>query len=223
MISNLLARLRQPSFTSAMPAPLEYWRNDLAVVLVVALALLLGLGLRNLALNATDSVELGEGLPTLRYPANWRTLQPEGLRFQATEPASASSFDTQIDMAVRELKPGETLDQARATRALQRSRDLSHYREFSAAPATVLAGEAALVTTYAYVADPTRDSGGSGLPVVVQGQDILFLQGTKLVVVTLTADATVWRQETGHFQLVTDSLNLTLTDASPQTMTGGEQ
>lgn len=223
MINSLLARLRQPSPTPLPPAPLERWRNDLAVVALVVFMLFLGLGLRRQAINATDIIEMGEGLPTLHYPAGWHTANPEGLHFQATNPASPSTFDAQVHLLARALKPNETLDQVRAARALQRSRDLSHYREFSADPATVLGGEPALVTTYAYVADPTRESGGGGLPVVVRGQDILFLQGTKAVIVTLAADAAEWEQAAGHFQLVTASLKLSRTPSAPQSETGGEQ
>ena len=50
----------------------------------------------------------------------------------------------------------------------------------------------ALVSTYAYIADPTRDVGANGLPVVVEAQDIMFLEGGQFLVATLAADASAW-------------------------------
>jgi hypothetical protein len=72
----------------------------------------------------------------------------------------------------------------------------------------VLNDQPALVSTYAYIADPTLDAGATGLPVVVQAQDIMFLGGGQFLVVTLEADATHWDDEAREFAIITNSLRL---------------
>jgi hypothetical protein len=208
MIKGLVTRLRQPSVTSQTPGSAEVWRNDLAVIVVVVLAFVLGFVLRNIVRNASTAITLGDGLPTLRYPAGWVTSMPASQHFQATDSTSASSFDTTVAMEVRALKPQENLELARAAWALQRSRALVQYRELGAEPVTVLGNQPALLITYGYIADPTRENGNTGLPVVVQAQDLLFVQDKKLVVVTVAADVHDWLAKAAHFQLIFASVQL---------------
>lgn len=72
----------------------------------------------------------------------------------------------------------------------------------------VLNGIPALVTTYGFVADPTRDAGVTGLPVVVEAQDILFVKDGMLYVVSLRADAVDWEANARDFAVITNSLRL---------------
>lgn len=207
MIAELWERLRRPSVTNQPPAPGELRRNDLAVLLVVLLALLLGLAVRSWALGASRSFALGEDLPTLRYPLGWRTSQTETFAFQALNPHSPSHFDARVEVRVSSRPAAEPLDLARAAWSIQRSQDLLAYRELAAEPLTVQ-GEPALLIHYAYVADPTRASGVTGVPVVVEAQDLLFLRFGKLVVVTVAADATEFATAERDFALVFASLGL---------------
>lgn len=215
LLTGLTARLRSPSVTNEPPAPGELRRNDWAVAAVVAFALFLGLGIRQQSLHAHRTFALGDGLPTIDYPAGWRTAQPELGVFRAMDPASPSPFSTQIIVAVRESMPGETLDQARATWGLQRSQQLLLYRERIAEPLTVLDGEPAIRTRYAYVADPTREYGATGLPVVVEGEDLLFFAEGRFVAVTVAADASAWEAAGRHFAVVWRSLNVQAQAADP--------
>jgi hypothetical protein len=219
MIDSLLAALRRPSITNRPPGAGEIRRNDVAVVFIVLLSFLLGLGLRNQTVNASRAISLGADLPTLRYPDGWITGQSEALYFQAANPTSISSFNAKIEVAMRDLQSGETLDMARANWGLRRSRELLQYRELSADPVSVLEGLPGLRTGFGYVADPTRESGAIGLPVVVEGQDLLFLHGDKLVVITVAADAHDWENEQRHFQIVFDSLNVTIVESEPAIIT----
>jgi hypothetical protein len=213
--ASLLAALRRPSITNRPPTTAELRRNDLALLVVVVLAFVIGLGVRNLAWQVSKPMPLGDGLPTIRYPADWLTRQPEFLHFQAINPASPSSYDAQVDVFVRDLKPEETLEMARARLGLQRGQELVYYRELSSDPVTVLHNQPALLTHYAHVADPARDNGGNGLPIVVEGQDLLFFQDNKLVIITLAADANNWAAEQRHFQIVLDSLALQTQTVEP--------
>jgi hypothetical protein len=226
MIDSLLTTLRKPSITNRPPGAGEIRRNDIAVLLVVLFAFFLGWSLRTQVSNASRAISLGDDLPTVRYPAGWITGQPEFLHFQATNPTSISSFNAQIDVHVRDLQADESLDIARANWGLRRSRELLQYRELSVAPVTVLTGLPGLHIRFGYVADPTRESGATGLPVVVEGQDLLFLYGDKLVVITVSADAHDWEIEQEHFQIVFDSLNMNTAESEPAIITpveGGER
>jgi hypothetical protein len=216
VMAGFVARLRAPSRTSQPPAPGELWRNDLAVLVTVLFALFLGLGIRNGALTAQRSFALGAGLPTIAYPAGWHTDSTEALHFQAINPASASSFDARLAVSLQEGRSDQSLDLARAAWALRRSQELMFYRELAAEPVTVLDGQPALRTRFAFVADPTRAQGATGLPVVVEAEDLLFLAGDQLVVISVAADATQWREEARHFGLVYDSLKVrAATDTGP--------
>lgn len=214
-MAGLVARLQAPSRTSQPPAPGEIWRNDLAVLVTVLFALFLGLGIRNQALTAQRSFTLGDGLPVIAYPAGWHTGSTESFHFQAMNPTSPSSFDARLAVSLQEVKEGQTLDLARAAWALRRSQELMLYRELASEPVTILDGQPALRTRYAFVADPTRAQGATGLPVVVEAEDLLFLAGNQLVVLSVAADAGEWEDEVRHFRLIFDSLKL-----QPQTDTG---
>jgi hypothetical protein len=100
------------------------------------------------------------------------------------------------------------METARAGRSIGQAAALDGYRELSAERMTVYGDQPALVTTYAYIADPTRDMGASGLPVVVEAQDIMFLQNGQVIVVTLAADANAWADEDNEFAIITNSLRL---------------
>lgn len=218
-MAGLVARLRAPSGTSQAPAPGELWRNDLAVLVTVLFVLFLGLGIRNQALTAQRTFALGAGLPVIAYPAGWHTGSTEALHFQAINPASPSTFDARLAVSLQEVRADQTLDLARAAWALRRSQELTLYRELTSEPVTILDGQPALRTRYAFVADPTRAQGATGLPVVVEAEDLLFLAGGRLIVISVAADAAEWEDEVRHFQLAYDSLGLrappTPVDATP--------
>ncbi len=211
-MSALLDALRRPSVTNEPPTAKEQWRNDIAVLLVALVALLLGWSIRNAVVDARSQLSLGEGLPTLEYPRSWLQQGGEGLLFQAVDPASTSTFDARLSVALREVSEEQALEMAEMTWPLQRSKEFQWFRHLSTTPVTGPEGRPALLVEYAYVADPTRASGGNGLPVVVRAQDLLFLAGEapdiRLVVVTVAADAGEWDEHADQFQAIFQSLGV---------------
>ncbi len=209
MMSSLLTALTKPSVTNEPPSPSEIWRSDLALLVTVLFALFLGYGIRNNAINASRAVELGPDLPTVRIPARWITGQNEDYIVTARNPRSPSIFDSEVKIAVRPLRPDENLITARSALGVQRSQELLRYRELSADAMTV-DGEAGMLVTYAYVADPTRPAGATAPPVVVQAQDLIFVNPdtNQVVVVTTAADAADWDTEERYFRTVHNSLNV---------------
>lgn len=223
-MTNLLQILSKPSPTNAPPPPTQAWRNDLAMLATLLFALFLGIGVRNQTLNASQYIDLGDNLPRLSAPVGWLTKRADTGMLQVRNPASASSFASEVDIVTRPLEGDESLEQARLARSLERSRDLQNYREFSVKEATVRPAigrsrsdaNPAILTTYAYVADPSLDSGANGLPIVVQAQDLLFVLDGQLYMTTLSADASAWGKEERHFNLVLDSLGYEESQASAE-------
>ena len=207
-MTSWLQRLAAPSPTNEAPTRGELRRNDLLVAALVVFALFLAFGIRNQVLNASKTVRLGENLPRIAYPESWRPQTTEGTLLHVTAPGSPSTFDTQMMVVGRPLRTDESLEDARADRGIKLATSLPSYRELEAERMVVLDNQPALVSTYAYIADPTRDAGATGLPVVVQAQDIMFLGGGQFLAVTLAADASHWDDEERAFAIITNSLRL---------------
>lgn len=189
------------SVTSRPPSRTDIRRNDLALFLAVVL--LMGAGWLILRWSAppAQTITLGAPLPELHLPAGWIVSTATGSTLaEARNPASASPFASSLRIEATPAQPEQTLDSARAAVALTRSREFDRYRELAAEAVTVLDGQPALLVTYAWLADPTRDSGVNGLPVVVQAQELLFRAGDQWIAVTTAADATTFAQEQPVFE-----------------------
>ncbi len=214
------------SRTSAAPAQGEILRHDAILFLCVLLLLAAGWGVRLLAQSeATRTVQLGPALPAIAYPAAWvATVNPtseanvltEGggaLILQARNAGAPSTFNSTLRVEALPVLPDDSLGALRIRQGLRRAQELDRYRELAAEPVAVLrgdgeAGREALLTTYAFLADPTHDSGGNGLPVVVEAQDLLLRAGNQWLVVTVAADASDWAAASADFAPVFESLQL---------------
>ena len=211
-MAAILESLRKPSITNQPPSAAEQRRNDLLVIAVILFAIFLGWGVRTNTAGATRSFALGGQLPTLAYPAAWLEAQTDGVLFRAIDPASPSTFDARVEFFVRDLKEGETLDQISVSWPLRRGQEYDRFRNLSATVTKGAGGAPALLITYAYIAGPTRESGSLGLPVVVKGQDLLFVAndgiGDRLVAVTVAADASEWAAYADDFSAIFASLGI---------------
>ncbi|MCW5843409.1 MAG: hypothetical protein KIT77_19320 [Caldilinea sp.] len=201
-------RIIKPSETNEASAASDQIRSDIAVVVTVLFALLLALGIRNQVYSASNTAMLDDGALRFAYLERWVARQGDESSFSAVNLGSASTYDARLEVTSRPLREGESLELARFDRGLKLASSLDSYRELEAAEMQVLNGVPALVATYAYVADPTHASGAPDLPVVVEGQDVMFVLGDRFYVVALTADATEWEAGARDFAIVTDSLRL---------------
>lgn len=211
-MAAFLEALRRPSVTNQPPSAGEQRRNDLLMIVLILFALFLAWGIRTNSANATETFALGGQLPTLAYPATWLEAQTDGVLFRAIDPASPSTFDARTEVYVRDMKEGETLDGVSTSWPLRRTQELDRFRTLSSEVVRRADGSPGLLLTYAYIADPTRESGSLGLPVVVQGQDLLFVAndgiGDRLVAVTVAADATEWESHADDFAAIFASLGV---------------
>jgi hypothetical protein len=227
-MAGWLQRLTKPSITNAPPQPREQLRNDLAVLGVILFALFLGFGLRSQAFGASRSLELPADLGRLLYPAAWTVRAAPDLLVRVFDAGSPGTFDTRLEVAARPLRPQETLAEGRADLAFKRIAALPAYRELAVDEAEVKRGAPALVVTYSYLADPAHESGIVDLPVVVEAQDIVYVDDGQLVVVTMAADANEWNAEEHDLAVIRNGLRLrpraaSLAPAVEPQATGGEQ
>lgn len=222
-MSTWLNALSTPSITNQPPTEGELRRIDIAVIVTVIFALFLGFGIRNNARTASRSVGLGEGLPTINIPNNWISGTPEGTIFHARNPRSPSTFNTEVTITTRPLAAGEDAVAARTAIGLKRTQELLRYRELRAQPVTVN-GQAGILVTYAYVADPTREQGAIAPPVVVQAQDLIFPSGAnQALIVTVAADAAAWDEEAETIEMIWDSLGMRIQESTLDTQLEGTQ
>lgn len=211
-MSALLEALRTPSMTNEPPTAADQRRNDFNTIALLIVAILIGWLMRNNATNAVQEVSFAEGVAPIAVPANWITSRGDNTRLTAVDPASTSTFDARVEAFARPLRENETLEMLSVSWPLQRSQEKDRFRTLSAVAVSGPGNEPALLINYAYIADPTRESGALGLPVVVRGQDLLYLAGREgsrqLVVVTMAADATEWASEQPAFRRIYNQLGV---------------
>jgi hypothetical protein len=208
-MASLLNALARPSVTNEPPTQAELRRNDIVMVALLIFALFLGFGIRGRQVTAARTVDLSPTL-TIDLPANWISGQSDTLLYYARNPRSPSIFSSEVSVFSRTLQPDENLVTARTNFSLRRTQELPRYRELVAEDVTVLGGEPAFRITYAYVADPSRESGAIAPPVVVQAQDLFFVRDNALYVVTVASDINIWDEANKDFSVVFDSLRLQL-------------
>jgi hypothetical protein len=211
-MSAFLDTLRNPSITNEPPTSAEQRRNDRYVIGLIIVAILLGWLFRNSTVNAVEEISFENGIPAITVPANWIMSRGDEVLLTAIDPASASTFDARVEVFARPLQEDEDLNLISISWPLQRSQQLDRFRTLNSVAVVGPNAEPALLITYAYIADPTRESGALGMPVVVRGQDLLYLTGEEnqrqLVVVTTAADAAEWQDEAAIFQRIRNRLGV---------------
>lgn len=204
--SKWLEALRNPSITNEAPTAQEQRRNDWVMIAVIVVAILLGWGFRNNVRTAMRTYAFDNVIPAISIPSSWIRSQEDGLLLRAIDPSSASTFDASVEVFARPLREGEDLTQVNVSWPLRRSSELDRFRTLNSQVVTGPGGEPAILLTYAYIADPTRESGTLGMPVVVRGQDLLFTveeDGRPLLVaISTAADASEWEREASAFRAI---------------------
>jgi hypothetical protein len=212
-MSTFINRLRSPSITNEPPTVQEQRRNDLYVIATIVIAILLGWLIRNNTVNAVRQYTFEGDVPAVALPADWiSSRSQEGLLLRAIDPGSPSTFSGLIEVSARPLREGEDLTVLNVSWPLKRSQELDRFRTLSSQAMVAPNGEPAQLITYAYIADPTRESGALGMPVVVRGQDLIMLVGEgaerQVVVITTAADAVDWEREARVFERLYDRLGI---------------
>jgi hypothetical protein len=164
------------------------------------LALVVGAVLKTLA--ESRSVEYrGDGF-RLNYPAGWvrrTSLQPPYL-FQV-EDLGAAPTRTTVTVQRRPLPQHDPLGVVWRDLSIERKSDGQHwagYRELSLESNAQLDGRTVLHTTFAYV-EMEPDPFQLSLPVVMHGEDYLFVGRAGVYILTLTAAEENYDRDRGLF------------------------
>lgn len=165
-----------------------FWAGEEPEWLVVAtalVALLLGALLMLIVTTRTVPFE-AEGI-RFRYPAGWLQGQDEETFFRATEFGSPAALQAEV---LAELTPEApvSLEQLGAQRTFTLANTLGDFRVLSS-QVTMVNGTPAIQLDYAYVDSGLRSAYQSGLPVVMQGRDIIVPMNGLAYVFSLTTDA----------------------------------
>jgi hypothetical protein len=177
---------------------------DWAVVAVVAIALVLGLVLREVTLSRTTPFDLEEAGVAGRCPAAWVRETGDDPLLRASDPRGGA-FDPTLEVRSRPLAADADPILVLDALTLERAGRTDAYETLDTSQ--VLAGsEAATSRAFAYVY-VDRNPYVDRLPVVVQGQDVALRDGTgRVVIVTLLAGAEDFDANLRHLSALVESL-----------------
>jgi hypothetical protein len=162
--------------------------GDLGVAFIFALCLLGGYLLMQQTTTRTTTYQ--DEVTPLRfsYPAAWQsadTLQDVAL--SVADPRTPSAFKIRLSVEQRELDPAAppTL-QTLLDRRVEQRQQLLGYHFLDEAESRV-AGARAMVSEFAYVAQPIDGARRAALPVVVHAREYIVVSGTQSYYFTLAA------------------------------------
>jgi hypothetical protein len=175
---------------------------DWAVVVLVAVALILGLALREVTLFRTTPFTTRAEL-TGRYPAEWVQETGDDPLLRARD-ARGGEFDTTLELRSRPLandaEPALVLDALK----LERAGQVLAYRTLDT-DQVLIGNRTATRRTFTYVHDD-RNPYVDRLPVVVQGVDLALRDDGRIIVVTFLADAKDFDDRYRYFRDFAESL-----------------
>jgi hypothetical protein len=167
---------------------------ELAVVVLVLVALLLGIALRQRVMFGTVPFEAG-GVSG-DCPARWLRQTGDDPILRVEDPLGGP-FDTVIELRVVALAEEAEAALALDSLALDRARGSSSYQNLGTE--TVLVGEElAVQRRFVYVYDDPNPY-LQNLPVVVQGVDLALRDGGRVILATLLAAADEFDDEQARF------------------------
>ena len=175
----------------------QRWAN-VFTILVCILLMLLGLRLRNQAVNATTVYESPQAGITAQYPQNW-LIDTSGSYVFRVRDMSRSGFKTTFQVSVQPVGPDAEERNLADRLSLDRIVTFTDYRVQPLEMYTLPGGQDAQALNYTYVAvnaSPFLQS----VPTVVRGLDILTISGGQAIVITFRADADNFDAELSRFE-----------------------
>ncbi len=177
--------------------------SELAVVLLVAFSLAVGLLLRQQTSSQLWTYQSTEAGLEVEYPAGWLVDESGSYLARIRDP-KARPFKTQYQIAIIPAGGQTSIRNVLDGLTLQRSINLSAYRVLSVQN-TLLGGQTVTQMDFAFVdADPNPFI--QRLPVVVLGQDIVIRDGDRAIVLSYMADETTFNNGRPGFQRFLASL-----------------
>lgn len=175
---------------------------DLAVLLLVVLALLAGWFLKTSVENRSTRFEV-DGL-TAYPPSGWLTINTQGNELLHVTDPLGSGYGTTYVIEEFPVDPQAPIGQTASFLTLQRSQALTAYRVLDQKQVTAF-GDPAYEISYVFV-ESNPNLTHDVYPNVVKGLDYIFLDGDKAVVVSYLADKQVFSADLGRFQKFLETL-----------------
>lgn len=168
------------------------------VLVFSALALLIGVNLRDSILNATTLyVDSRSGI-RVRYPQNWM-IDTQGDYVLQVRDTAQLGFNTTIQVSVVPVGAGMQAKNIFDSLSLSRLQTLAAYQVLSIQPFVLSSNENVNAMNYVYATaqgDPLLQS----VPLIVHGIDVLTIRRGQAVIVTFLADSSLYDQEYPLFQ-----------------------
>lgn len=159
---------------------------DLIVIALVVVALALGWVVKTVAEGRTVAVEVS-GLH-LRYPAGWLRLDAQPPVLLQVQDGLARGLATTLTLQRRPLPTGaaQPLALIQQSLALERGSQWAAYRVLQLQDSVSVGGRKGMRITFAYV-ETNPDPFLVTVPVVMRGDDLLFVQDDQAYIFTLTS------------------------------------
>ncbi len=164
----------------------QRWSHYLAIIFSVV-GVVIGINLRDAALTATSLYVNSQVGISAQYPVNWLIDEAGSYVFRVRDVARAG-FNTTIQVATRPVSPATSTRNVLDDLNLNRAQTLAAYEVLAEESFTLPNEVAATAMTYTFV-DTQDNPFLQGIPVVVQGLDILTLRGGQALIITFLADA----------------------------------
>ena len=182
----------------------QRWAN-VFTILVCLLLMLLGLNLRNQALNATTFYESPQAGISAQYPQNW-LLDTAGDYVFRVRDMSRTGYKTTFQVSVLPVGPDAQERNIADRLSLDRVISFTAYSVQPLEPFTFGDDIQAQALNYTYVssdASPFLDA----VPTVVRAVDILIISSGQAIVITYRADANNFDEEFPRFEQFLRQLN----------------
>lgn len=188
-------------------APLRGWLHELAVVVMVGVALMLGWAMKAWVRGQTVSFTSDDGALSLVYPADWLEQIDKHALLSVSDVRGGGGFKPTFSVSTREMNPDFplTAHDLVVTLSVRRAEELTAYRILSR-DLGIVDGIPASKVSYAYVTEHTGVL-EQGLPVVVQAVDWVLIHDKKAYVLTFAASAESFAEEEGTFNAILASVD----------------
>jgi len=171
----------------------QRWSHYFALVFG-AIALLVGINLRDSALNAATLYTNNQAGISAAYPANWLIDSSPGNYVLRVRDPSPMGFKTTFQVAVSPVGPASTARNILDGLSLNRAPTLAAYTVLSREPFILPDETEGTAMTYTFVAtegNPFLES----VPVVVEGLDILTIKRGQAIVITFLSDSRTYEED----------------------------
>lgn len=166
----------------------QRWSHYLVLIFGVV-GFIIAINLRDSFLYATTRYVNAQAGISVEYPQNWLLDEAGNYIFRIRD-VSHAGFNTTIQVAARPVSSSTTTRNVLDALTLERSQTLG-YTVLSEEPYTLPDESTGIVMSYTFVvSDPNPFL--QGIPIVVEGQDILTIKRGQAIIISFLSDATIF-------------------------------